>query len=515
MQGWETKEVEAVKKAEPLIRTFSLDEPKPKPGGYLASFADSSSFVTAIQLGARDEHETALALWKSCCKGMARWQPKLEFDAGYQREELGRKIFAYLLNAAREGKLDWNLVRDRMKACLVDFPSICGDASRADSPNAILESLCLAVDAKPAKAGSVEDLLVRWSRMPGRIGSIFGLWRSLDCEKQAKAQELAKQIVLMGHEAVPELERLANDKRFTARESPAFMNSSAQPVSLGELASELLQELRGGLKSAEGLKDADGRIAAAFEYEGRRLKEVHETPLRLLAARYPERLPPLCAEFTRRAPDDLQPFDLAEVIAASALPKEKRVETLVEFAKHGSLEHKRCILQVLAKLDETATVELVLPLLRKLPRDAKGPYWTCPEAAFTHVVMELSDVRVWHDYLAAAKRSVVGMRMEMMNAMNYAYIGDKGRDLRLAFVAAFLDDSEVRDQGRDDEKYDGPCAGFTFEKIKVRNFAAMQAASILELGEEPAEHWDAAQWSKLRGKVRARLLEMKLPALAP
>ncbi|WP_395752312.1 hypothetical protein [Prosthecobacter sp.] len=517
MRGWETTEVEVAKKTEPLIRTFSLEEPKPRLGGYLASFKGSDSFITAIQLGARGENETAQSLWKSYCGGLARWAPEMAFDVDYQKEQLGEAIFIHFLNAAREGRMEWKLARDRLKSCLMDFP-VLGRDGYVGSPKEIYERLDLAVEAKSAKAGSVEDLLVRWSRTPGS-SAFYSIWEN-PCGEVESKHEPARQIVMRGYAAIPELELLTNDRRFTAR-TIFSMGARARPIEcpmrLGQLAEDLLKGLRGSLKSVEGVNEADGLASAVFEYKDKRIQSVNETPLRILAAKYPERLAPLCTEFTQHAPEDLHPNHLVGVIAEAALPKDVRVSTLGEFAKHGSLTQKHCALQGLATLDEAATLELLLPILRKLPREANGRYWTCPEAAFTYVVKEVSDVRAWSDCLKAAKRSTVGLRMEMMNSMSYGCNDNEElcRDLRLAFLAAFLDDDEVRNRTTNGKKYDGPCAAFRFLKIQVRNFAAMQVASVLEMGEEPDEYWDAGQWSKLRGKVRARLLEMKLPALAP
>ena len=41
-----------------------------------------------------------------------------------------------------------------------------------------------------------------------------------------------------------------------------------------------------------------------------------------------------------------------------------------------------------------------------------GQYWTCPESALTHVVMRIEDDGIWREYLRAARRSSVGLRME-------------------------------------------------------------------------------------------------------
>jgi hypothetical protein len=150
-------------------------------------------------------------------------------------------------------------------------------------------------------------------------------------------------------------------------------------------------------------------------------------------------------------------------------------------------------------------------IFEKFPDDVNEAYWTCPQAPFSHVVMEIERDDIWIAYLRLARRSSVGLRMEMINPMDYSYIKTKNRERRLAFLAAFLDDESVRDKSRNSNKYDGPCAAFTIPKIQVRNFVAEEIALILEMNESPNEFWTDEQWDGLRGKVKGRLAEEKLP----
>ena len=82
------------------------------------------------------------------------------------------------------------------------------------------------------------------------------------------------------------------------------------------------------------------------------------------------------------------------------------------------------MLQNLAELDAHACSALLLPVLHQLPKDATRPYWTCPEAAFSHVVVQIDDDEVWRAFLRVAKCSSVGLRMEMMEPLNYSYLGE-------------------------------------------------------------------------------------------
>ena len=128
--------------------------------------------------------------------------------------------------------------------------------------------------------------------------------------------------------------------------------------------------------------------------------------------------------------------------------------------------------------------------------------------------MQVETDDIWREYLRAAKRSSVGLRMEMMEPMDYTCcIGGKNRERRLAFLAAFLSDKAVRKIPNNEAKFDGPCAAFTIPKISVRNFAAQKIASIMGLAESPDEFWTRGQWDGLRKKVQERLSAEKLPNL--
>jgi len=140
-----------------------------------------------------------------------------------------------------------------------------------------------------------------------------------------------------------------------------------------------------------------------------------------------------------------------------------------------------------------------------MPPTPKEPYWRSREAGLANLVMETDDARAWKALLAAARRADVGLRMELMNPMYYTYIGQRQRKQRLEFVAAFLDDATVRDEKSDPTLFEGPYAGFTFPKMEVRNFAAMQIACILHLSEDPKPGWTSKEWTALREKVRANL----------
>ena len=160
------------------------------------------------------------------------------------------------------------------------------------------------------------------------------------------------------------------------------------------------------------------------------------------------------------------------------------------------------VLQNLAKVDEEACVKRLIPILEALPADVDEPYWTCDEANFTHVVMLCQADEVWDVFEKAVKRSAVGLRMEMMEPMNYSYVGKQQLKRRVKLLSQFLQDNELRDKQKTPQKYSGPCAAFTIPKIEVRNFVARKIDSLLsEQPARPDEFWTEQQWATLREKV--------------
>ena len=149
----------------------------------------------------------------------------------------------------------------------------------------------------------------------------------------------------------------------------------------------------------------------------------------------------------------------------------------------------------------------------------------------------LSDTSSWNwsttksgaEFQRAARRSSVGLRLEMIGSGCSCGMPQKNRGRALALFASFLDDATVRTiplfpdnetaarqarSGRPVEgKYDGPSAAFTFKKIEVRDVAAMELAYLLDIKENPKNTWTADQWRAFRGQVRERLAAEKLPDL--
>lgn len=524
LRGFRREALSRNDRRDPVWRPFTSKMAK-------VDFHRISTFVTAVQLAQRGDEETAQLLWKQVVDVREWSDRKTDQHHAYETEPpalfLGRCILDDLRSAYWRPGADWREINRRRRALTKEIFNLDWDA-RATIYGDLLETLY----ARPPERSSVEALLLAWSRRPHDHEPYWYFDEGDPC-RDSRPEAPAREILLRGFDAIPDLLKLVGDQRLTAHQTQMGEDYRVNPR-VGDLAQNLLSEITGRIANdgtggahafwttwwerARTRPEADVLQEAVFSRDRQKITGVNEGPARILAHKYPARLAPLFDEFVESASPQAQPFFLAEAMMASSLPEETKMRVLIAGAAKGSLENKRSLLQILAKTDSRKCAELVLPILRNLPVDSDGPYWTCAPAHFSHVVMQIEDDEVWRVFLAAAKRSSVGLRLEMMNPMDYGYIRDKNRDRRLAFLAAFLDDATVRrlpaHQGFGLEgKFDGPCAAFTFPEIEVRNSAAMELACILDMCDSADSSWTSAQWAGLRAKVRAKLARMKLPNL--
>ena len=505
-------------KREPLSREFSMQETPAKIGGHMAQFDEIGTFALSVQCAARGDKQRADLLWERFAS-----EPYLSDGFGVMRYREGkanpRLLFAAMLFDNMELRIadpesDFATLSEKMAAMLNEFPALADERRRT-----LAERLAETAKARPPEAGSVEALLIAWGKSP-----------PVPVVSDDHARDA---IVLRGFEAIPELLRLQHDKRLTNQRYGAIMNSPSSPKPMGDLAREALAEL---------LPDVDGRanthygpnrvdfdkaweqakkegeqayyLRQAWQKDQKGKLGFNESALFILGAKYPDKLAELVTKFEKEAKDDSSCWNLAEALATSALPPARKTELLLVLASKGDLGRRRAAIQVLAGIDHDAAIVPARALIKTLPKDTTGEYWTSDVAGANRVVLAVDDDEVWNSFLEKTRKASVGLRLEWMNAFDYSYVGDRLKTRRLAFLAAFLNDETLRDSGKNSEKYEGPCAAFTFPKITVRDFVAMQIASILRIDplDSPDATWTEERWQGLRLTVEKRL---KQEGIAP
>jgi hypothetical protein len=520
LMGWETKVVDPGADYCPATRPYSLTRPKPALKGYVLECNNLSLFVTAVQLAQRGATDDAGRLWDQVKAAEFFGDGDASEDVGRLRAEprllLAHCLYQHFYHSTLAENAGLKSIHDKLLLLEKEFPVLFSDDSKSYyryRRSRFVRDLGLTVQARHAPEGSVEALLVDWGNRTGEYRHL-GYFEEYDVE----ADRPAREIFLRGVKALPDLAKLLDDQRLTRHVSPAIMMQPEERVRLGELAKKLLADMSGarGPKAVESVgngRDAERRFfeQAAVTSTDAKIAAFHEVPLWILGQKDPQSLLAICAKVPAEATADVPLFAPVEAVARSKLTRQEKADALAGMCERlGDYRRQRFVLQRLAKLDEERCVALLRPILARLPDDVNEPYWTCEAAYYTQVVMELHDDGIWKDYLKIAKRAAVGLRMEMMNSMNYSYIGDTNRGRRLAWLAEFLDDAALRDCAADRHRYDGPCAAFTIEKLEVRDFAAMQIASLLNFDDRPTEFWTKAEWAQLRSKVRTELNKRNL-----
>lgn len=514
LMGWQQVRADSDADHRPATRPFTLTLQKKALLGFVVSVNDMNAFVMAVQLARRGDPR-AQELYSHILAAEHFDDENFGEGVGRLRDApsllLARCLYQYLTDATLDPESDWKALHARLVLLRDRFPVLFSEDRQkhwAWRKQRFVEDLGASVAAPAPSPDSVEALLVAWGSASDEMRHLGYMDAHMDGDADP-----ARAIFRRGVPAMRELARFTEDRRLTRHVSPAVMKKPASRLRLGEEAQSLLDAMKGGSPEmpAEGIaagseEERDYFLAAAVERERGRISGLHDVPLWILGQSHPEALVELAASLPAGGTKDLGLFSLAEMLGNSALPVEQQIEALTGLVDRlNDAARIRPVLQQLAKLDPDSCIALLRPLFDEIPRDVNEPYWTCAAANFTHVVAQLPDDGIWRDYLAVVKRSAVGLRMEMLNPLNYTYLGDKNLERRLAFLAAFLDDAELRDVKANRDRYEGPHAGFTIDRLRVCDFAAQKLASLLDFEDRPTEFWTDEQWSVLREKVRTEL----------
>lgn len=522
--GVSEKHLEPRKAREPLWREFSMVEPEMEIGGHVVELGYEEAFVTAVQCAALEKQDVASRLWQRMAgKGwLAQGVGELREVADAERPELilALMLIEHLEHRILEPNADFRKIETALKSLLDDFPVLA-----VENRKTYLRRLALTNAAAPAKPGSVEALLIEFGRSMG-----FRWYDFLD----DAWDEPGGRIIRMGFEAVPELLRLQADERLTSQRKSYLSTAPRQPMLLGELAQALLAELlpQAWLQPVdlaqserfsrewERIRTSDEReyyAEVALRFIQGEKKQAEAAVLAVVAEKAPERLAGLMASFIKEAGDNDSPWNLAQAVRRADLPDEAKRSLLLKLATGGSLLRQRQALQILAHFDPAAAIGPARDLVKNLPQDSRGPFRTSAISSVSHVVLTVDDDEIWQTFFDKSHKAAVEQRLEWMNPFSDTYIGNRLKSRRLAFLAGFLEDTALRDESVEASEFTAPCEASSFPKITVRDFAAMQIASILEIErhDRPDATWSADRWRRLREKVTVRLADEGIEAMTP
>ena len=254
--------------------------------------------------------------------------------------------------------------------------------------------------------------------------------------------------------------------------------------------------------------------------------EVSATLLRAMGRRFPDELLRL---FKEKVDVVENPAGLISAVQSCAAPREKKIAALLDAAKNPVEQKRYLAIDALLDLKSGDAVSLLVKELDALPKTPKTPYWGCGAGTLAQLVSETADELAWKTLARAARRVDVGQRMEMLQSASVCGESDESERTRvLGFLAEFLNDEEIRiipDIDDDDlfsakrfaanetrplsagQMYEGPVAGFVWERLAVRDFAALQVADVLNLEFDRNGLEKPGAWAELRALVAKALKE--------
>jgi hypothetical protein len=484
------------------------------------AFGINAGLATALQCKARGWDKLAQRLWDQSIREtsghfISVWclhpnQPP--------KTALAMTAWVYYMNQLMEPNTDRRAILDRMKLLISREPKLNNETNQA-----LLKCLQQALVPSRAKPGTPEALidgLVEW------CGST-SIW-SDDTNEDPRLLALTE----LGFDAAPALIEHLNDGRLTRSYMPGFNNSPARPLCVGQIVADILQRLSGyeldrdflDRLHGEGFDKAKARewFAKASKigeekylvenalpaHVDERADEPNRQILTVLAKKYPGRFPEIYRRLLRGRPE-MASDSLAKLIANGPMIKAQKIELFRTAAETADLRQRTTALRQLKDLDHEHFVAIVVKTLEGFEKKPKNTYLDCPESELAGLVAETGDPRVWQSLAKAARRVDVGLRMEIINNAGWGD-DDKAPEYRrrLEFFAGFLNDETVRTlTGHQDDFFR---AGKDFPRLEVRDFAAMQIASILNTGDTPNKRWTAKDWADFRTRIRERLSREKI-----
>ena len=515
--GFTQRLAKAQREHQPATLPFTTNPPTPKSGGYSFRGGSFSTLATAIQCARLGDFKNAEALVQLLLKS--------DYLHGFHAQErqshfrtdlplfLARITYEFYYQDLRKKNPKLKQALAMLEQLQAEFPVLFSDNENnyyQKRRSLFLQDLRLTANSPPREKDSIEDLLYQaaFSNVPSHI---------------RKPDHPHYQIYLQGTAAIPELVRLSTSRKLTPSVRNAFMNSPESRHRLGQLASQALMEMTGAGNTTDvtinsnwetwltkiDLSNEKTFFLQVFEETKNGSQINAEVPLTILLHRFPND----ALEFAKKFTTSKHRNAFIAALMASPVDKGTKAQALLALSSKQKGLDRRYMLQNLAKIEPAATVKELLPLIEALPTDVNKPYWTAQEADLTHVVVQLEEPAVWKHYLTKTKSTAIGLRMEIMNSMDYTYIGETNQKLRLAFLASFLNDEEVRTTNKNDKRWDGPHAGFTYHSLSVQNFVAEKIASLLKVPGQPGDHWTEKEWAPYRKKVEAALSKLTLPNL--
>lgn len=401
---------------------------------------------------------------------------------------LARNCLADAMNRISSEKPDFPAIKQRMESILKDQPQL-----KSKATDWALQGLEASVQHNAAQPGTIESLIDAYLLSGGKEG---GMMRGV-----GKITEAERALVVKGFEAVPALLQARKSRRFTNHVMQGFNNFTSYPMSADQVINAYLQRLANDEFGVDWLDrqmgyTAENDVVLAWWEKASKMGEkayvanhtitpvqkdgaTLSSELLLLAKeRYPELLPDL---YKAALKTSVPSWPIAEALVGSNAPIEQKLSLLSAGIASNHRSHRNSALSLLQSLNVGLADEQLIRLLKNAPKTVKEEYWTDQDAGLGRLVSVSVNVEVWNAFHGLLKRADLGMQMELIDHLEPAR--DAPPQISQSYYRIydrFRNDERVRDNSTS-KKFSGPGAGFSHERLSMRDYVHIHWASWLDL----------------------------------
>ncbi len=434
---------------------------------------------------------------------------------------LAQSCLAAATNAITSPKPDFQTIKRRIETLVADRPIL-----KSKTTDWLLTSLTASVDHPKPKPDSLEALIDDYL-LSGGIHGGLGLGEN--------SHPARKELVLRGFKVIPTLIQHLDDKRMTNHLMQGFNNFSSYPMTADlvinsylqsfandEMGSNWLDRQKGYTSKKDAVlawwkkASAMGEKAYVKRYtvtEGEKKKiELSNDLLLIAAARYPDLIPGFYSSLLKTKH---QSYDVAGALGGHPrIPMETRKKLLLQGVATEKDEHRNSALRQLFQIDSKKAEALLLGLIKKGPKTTRGEYWTDQNARLTHFVSKTTNREIWLATEKYINRALLGMRMELLDHLSPPT--DAPREVLQIFLRIhdrYASNKTLRKNSLS-RKFDGPGAGFPYDKLELRNFIHIHYGRWLKVEARPPDREEQTpeKWAAFRADVSRAMLDYRSKA---
>jgi hypothetical protein len=283
-----------------------------------------------------------------------------------------------------------------------------------------------------------------------------------------------------------------------------------------------LDRQKGVLSSKQALKQwwKDAKILGEEKYVAKNLLRITyskkdaivslNSKLQLLAEKkYPHLLP---KAYERILSTKGQSYALAKAVSGSdTIPDKQKIALFRQAIKTGQGQHRNIALAELREIDAPLADTALIKIINNSSSTTHHAYWLDHNAAISQLCTRSNNTEVWKALHKLLERADLGMKMELIN--NLQFNADRQPIAAKFFLEVYdiYKNNEVIRDETSSSKFDGPCAGFPFKKISLRDHVHREWARRLKVEcDQPNKKWNSEDWVKYRKIVALEIEKFRL-----